>query len=326
MARIFIAGATGHLGANLAKQLMADGHDLNILFRKNSDHPFLHNLSFNKIMGEISRVESLSLGMKNCDYVFHVAGLVSYSKGDNQRLFEINVAGTKNVMEAAVKQKVKKVVITGSTAAVGISTQDELLTEEHEFDMQYKSIGYMWTKKQAEELALGYKDKLEVTVVSPATFYGAGDIKMNTGNLIKAIKNHKIPFAPRGGNSVVSVADVVKGHILALEKGENGTRYILSQENLTHLELMNKIAGVLNVRRIKAIMPKALLPLSYGMAYLAENIWHNKNLTPQVIMFSSKNRYFSSRRAKAELGWIPQKSIIDSIAEAVDFYKAYNLL
>ncbi|MCK4533571.1 NAD-dependent epimerase/dehydratase family protein [bacterium] len=326
MAKIFITGATGHLGANLAKRLISDGHCLNILFREKSYHPFLENLKFTKIVGDLDAPESLSRGMKDCDYVFHVAGFVSYSKWDNEKLFRINVDGTRNVMEAAVKNKIKKVVITSSTAAIGISKTDELLTEENQFNEKYKKIGYMSTKKQAEELALSYKDKLEVTVLSPTTFFGAGDIKMNTGNLVKAIKNNKIPFAPRGGNSVVNVEDVVNGHILSLEKGENGERYILSNENLSHYELMNIIADVLESKKINSVMSLVLLPVSYCVAYFAENILHNKAFTPQVIMFSSKNRFFSALKARVKLGWVPKVSMKQSIFDAVNFYKEYNLI
>ncbi len=326
MAKIFITGATGHLGSNLAKRLIKDGHCLNILFREKSFHPFLENLKFTKVIGDLKDTESLSGGMKDCDYVFHVAGLVSYTKWDNKKLFRVNVEGTRNVMDSAVRNKIKKVIITGSTAAIGISKEDELLTEENPFDIKYKSIGYMWIKKQAEELAFTYKDKLEVVVISPTTFFGAGDIKMNTGNLIKSIKNGKIPFAPFGGNSVVSVEDVVSGHILSLEKGKNGERYILANENLSYYELMNIISGVLNSRRIKLTVPKSLLPVSYGMAYFAENILHHKTFTPQVVMFSAKNRFFSAQKAREKLGWIPGTSIKQSILNAVNFYKEYNLI
>jgi len=327
MGKVFLTGATGHLGANLALRLFSEGHRLVILHRKTSYHPFLSNIEFEKVIGDLEDFESLKNAMKGCDTVFHAGGFVSYSKFDKDILYRVNVNGTKNVMEAALKNGVQKVIHTSSTAAVGMPlSKDSPIDETANFYPRYKKIGYMWTKKLSEDIALSYKDKLHVVSVNPSTFLGAGDVKMNTGILVKNIYHKKVPVAPRGSNSVSAVDDIVEGHLLALDKGKNGERYILASQNIALFDLINTIADVLGVPKVKNVMPAVMLPIAYIASFIAETVFKNKSLTPQVIMFSSRNRCYSSDKAKEELGWQPRVSLRQAIIEATNFYKKHNLL
>lgn len=326
MKKIFVTGATGMVGSNLVKKLVEQGQNVSILIRKNSTHPYLESLKLDIHYGDILDITSIDRAIKGAEYVYHVAGKISYSKWDKDELYKVNIIGTENVMEAAIKNNVKKIVITSSTGAVGIPEGKNIVDEEYFFANEYNKIPYMATKHEAEKLALSYISKgIDVVAVCPSTIYGSGDIKMNMGELIKNIKREKLPMSPVGGNSLISVSDCVEGHILAMEKGKSGERYILASENLKTIDLINLIADILNVKRVNKTIPNLLLPILKFAAIISENVFRSHTINPAIIMFSAKNRYFNSNKAQKELGWQPKQPIQEAIIEAIQFYEKYNL-
>ena len=327
MNNYFLTGATGLLGANLAKKLSKQDKKLSLLIRKGSSHPFLKSVKHKAIYGDLFDTELLEKCLKDIDYVFHIAGAISYSKWDRELLYKVNVEGTRNILNACLENQVKKLVFVSSTAAIGIPKKGEIANEKYPFFEEYKKIPYMHSKKQAEEIALSFNQKgLEVVAVCPSTIFGAGDIKMNTGELIKNISQEKIPLAPLGGTAVVSVSDCVDGLLKALEEGKAGEKYILSNENLKMIDLMNIIARKLGVKKIKKTMPKHFLPFLKTLSHIAESLFRHKKFTPALINFSAKDRYFSNEKARRELDWQPKVTIEKALEEAIHFYKENGYL
>jgi len=248
-----------------------------------------------------------------------------------KRMKEVHVRGTENVMEVAMQEGLGRVVYTSSTAAIGFSWKLEPQDEKSPWIKRHNHVGYMYTKRLGEEAALSFVEKgLEVVSVNPTSFFGAGDINMNEGELFRNIQRRRLKKSFPGGMGVVSVKDTVEGHFLAMERGVSGERYILSDKNLTLSELFNIIAEELDVQKIEGVWPKISLALFYPTAYCIEKaadlIGKKTKLTPQAVALGFGYRWYDSTKARQELGWKPEQEFKESVREAAEFYKAQGLL
>ena len=308
------------VGANLVRRLALDGARVKALVRSRS-HPYLDDLDIETVQGDLETPESLEAGMTGCDRAFHIAGLVSYKPRDATRLHRVNVVGTRNLLAAARAAGLERVVHTSSTAAVGLSERPHVLDEAAAFDRRFERIPYMWSKHLAElEVAAAIKSGLDVVMVNPSTIFGGGDVNKNTGQLIERLGAGGRQFAPPGGNAVVGVRDVVEGHLLAMEKGRSGRRYILTRENLTYSELFRRVAAALGSQIGVRTLPEWTRGPVTALTRLASWITPGLSLTPQVVFFSYRYRYFDAARAHQELGWQATQSLEDAVQDAAAFY------
>jgi len=332
MKKIFITGATGFLGSNLARRLAESGNDITILVRKGSDHPYLKNLPIKRAEGDVTDLESLKAGIKNMDLVFHCAGVVSYRKSDESLMHRVNVIGTNNVCRVSLEAGVKRLLYVSSTAAVGIPENPaNPAGEDYPFDKKWNKIPYMRTKRIAEEKAFSFVDKgLDVVAANPSTFFGAGDIKAANGELFRQIASGRLASAPPGGNGVITIEDCVDGIIKATERGKTGERYILNAENLTFLEIFNLIAESLKKPGISRVMPRwgysPALAAAIVMGKILPVAGIEPPFSPELIKISWSYRYFNSSKAKNELGWAPKISFKRACEEAAEFYKFIGVL
>lgn len=318
---VFVTGGTGLLGANLARRLVADGHRVRLLMRAQR-HPFLERVPIEWIPGDLADVPALIGGMRGCRWVYHVAGAVSYRPRDARRLYDTNVLGTRAVLAAAAQAGVARVVHTSSTAAVGVSARaEQVLDETAPFDRRFGRDPYMRTKHLAErEVERAVADGLDVVMVNPSTIYGGGDVNRNTSAVFPGVQRGKVLAAPPGGTAVVSVGDVVDGHLLAMERGQKGRRYILSSENLSYLELLNRIARVVGGPPVRRTIPGALEAPLAALAAVASTVVPSLAVTAPVIRFSFRYRYFTAARARAELGWAPRVPLEEALRAAWRFF------
>lgn len=282
----------------------------------------LRGLEVEEIKGDLLEQSDVDAAVNGCKFAFHVAGFVSRKRSDVDAMFKSNVTATRNVVGACLKHGVERLVHTSSTAAVGWSTDPKgILHEDSPVSSELKRVPYAWTKKLAESAVLdGVKEGLNAVMVNPATIYGSGDIKMNTTKALLALKAGKVLLAPPGGQSVVAVDDVVQGHMLALENGENGRRYILASENMTYFEFLRRAA-----QAVEGSHPRRTLPVVIGSPLIAlsgvlEKVWKSSPLSIASSLLLFRYRYHSAERAKKELGWEPKVSLEDAIAHAMDFY------
>jgi dihydroflavonol-4-reductase len=311
---VFLTGASGMLGANLCRLLVERGHSVRVWTRSPLRHPLLEGLAIEEARGDLLDEAALRAAMPGCTHVFHVAGLVSYRDRDRDELHRVNVLGTRSVLSAAVAAGVQRVVHTSSTAAVGISPWGgPPLDEEAHFLPAYQHIPYMASKREAEDIAL-VEDRVEVVVVNPATIYGGGDVKLNTGTVFQQIAAGRLRFCPPGGTGVVSVRDCARGHLLAMQRGVPRRRYILVSGNYSFVELFGRIARCLGVRPPRFVLPRILYPLAYSAASLL-------GVPRHVVRIGFSQRYFSAARAARELGWQPTQGLDEMLEEAAAFYR-----
>lgn len=326
MKKILVTGGTGFVGANLTEALLHKGFNVKIFRRENSDLRALEGIEVEHCIGDVRDSESLKRAMKGCDTVFHTAAMVTFekSKADEQR--EVNVGGTRNVVEACLACGVERLVHTSSVAAIGYPPDGELANEETPFNWA-RTWGYKFSKHKAEEeIFVGVKKGLDAVIVNPSVIIGERDIHFHGGDLIRRVKKGHVPLYIEGGMNVVYVGDVVRGHIAAAERGRTGERYILGGENLTHQEIFKRTASI-----VGGFSPIAKLPLSF-LRTGARVIEQVSNLlgiepliTPDLVSGAGKFNWLCCEKAKRELDY-HVTSFDQSILSAYNWYRDHGFL
>lgn len=318
------------LGASIASELIQRGCDVRTFSRRDPrSHPLLAGKNFESVRGDLSNLDDVTKAVSGCTRVFHVAGMVSYKVSDAEALIASNVIGTQNLLSAARLAAVDRVVVTGSTAALGLPKRgDQILDERSQPDSRDLAIGYIATKHAAEQQALSERE-VDVIVASPATIYGIGDISLNTGLLFKYIREGRIACIPSGGLGVVSLRDCVSGHLLAMERGTPGQKYLLCASNHTYSELFAAIAESLGVAGPRFLAPQLLyrpLRLIGTMVDGMMTICGKQTMLRNTVTLAFSRRFYSGDKARRELGWIPSQDLPSMIREAAAFYMEHSLI
>lgn len=301
--KALVTGANGFLGAWLTKRLLAEGFEVQILVRKNSDLSELDGVSANKIYGDITNEESLHAAVKGQDYVFHLAGVVSYRRSDRALMEKVNVVGTQNVVEACHKFGVEKLLHVSSVVAVGANTKPIVMNEKFEYNLGPLDLGYFETKKKAELIVTeaARAKKIFGVCVNPTTIYGFGDAKKGSRKTQIKVARHEFPFYTSGGINVVAVEDIVDGIVMAIKNGKNAERYILSNQNLTIKDLFQKISYYAGVRAPQIYMPNWLL---HSIGYVGDRLEKfniNIGVSQENAYTATMFHWFDSTKAKEQL-------------------------
>ncbi len=324
--RILVTGATGFIGARLLARLSVECDSLRILRRKTSSTETIKNIKYEEFIGDITNAGDVMRAVEGCDYVFHVAASVTYWDKLKKQQFDINVNGTKNVVEACLAHKVKRLIHTSSIVTIGTCTGSGLnnslfepnrekanyasltptltpTNESAEYNLGKYDISYCDTKKLAEdEVRVGVAKGLDAVIVNPGAVFGPGDTRRYRGQLYGGrVWVHK--FYVGGGIATVDVDDVVDGHIRAWRHGKKGERYILANENLTFKEISNAIAQKMGWPRPTVKIPTCCI---YGLAYFATLISKLTGKKPfatiPMAKFTRLNLFYSNKKAREELG------------------------
>jgi len=327
MKNILITGGTGFIGSNLAAVLVHQGYSVRILRRASSDLFNVKTLPVEHYIGDVRDSESLRQAIRGCDTVFHTAAMVSFWRPFRALQQEINVTGTRNVVEACLGERVERLVYTSSIAAIGHPTNGELANEATPFNWQNLDNGYKNSKHLAEkEVEKGLSQGLDAVMVNPALVIGPGDIHFNGGKIIKSVAKHQALFYIKGGANIVFVDDVVRGHIAAALRGRKGEKYILGGDNLTHKEIFQVTAEIVGgiVPRIR--MPVPLLRLAARSFDVAGRILGRELLiTSEMISGAGLRNWYSSEKAQRELGYTITP-FREAVKKTYDWYVQNHLL
>lgn len=306
--KILVTGASGYIGNKLANVLAANGNEVHALVRSDSAKELLQHPNISIFKGDILDKESLGVAMKGCQQVYHVAGRVGAWAKDPSFFYTVNVEGTRNVLDAAVQTGIKKMVYTSSCGVIGPSI-NEPLNEKHTRIASF-GMDYDLSKKMGEDIVLQYaKNGMNAVVVNPPKIYGPGTIShsLTANALINKFLKKRIAFIPAPGTYKVCFAfidDIVNGHIMAMEKGKAGEKYILGGINISYQEFFERIRTLSSCRGKIIRVSKSIINV-WGYLQLL-----NYKLTGHYPAFSVKstgyifkNYIFSSEKAIKELGY-----------------------
>lgn len=305
MNTVLVTGGTGFLGSNLAIALLNEGYNVRILRRPTSDLRAIGNAPVEHCLGDVFDPATLRRALQGCDTVFHTAAVISYWRKERERMMEVNVGGTRNIVEASLEMGVTKFVHTSSVAAIGTRDDGKPADEETEFRWDARTPGYRISKHLAEQEVLkGVKQGLPAVIVNPSIIIGPRDIHVHGGQMVRDIARKRIFYATRGGMNVVDVDDVVRGHVQAARYGRIGERYILGGENLTTREVFGITAEVVGGIRPLFTLPEGAVRF---LGALFETIGDFTGVRPwvtrELVATVGKNLWFSSSKAERELGY-----------------------
>jgi dihydroflavonol-4-reductase len=326
---VLVTGATGFVGSAVAQALAARGHSLRLLVRPGSDRRNLRGLDAELVEGDLGRPETLGAAVAGCRYVFHVAADYRLWVPDPSAMMRANVDGSTALLRAAHEAGVERAVYCSSVAALGVFSDGTVADERTPVDPD-KIIGvYKQSKYHAEQavLALARTLRFPVVVVNPSTPVGPRDVKPTpTGVMIRDAAAGKMPAYVDTGLNIVHVDDVAEGHVLALERGEPGEKYILGGEDFSLSGLFEMIAGLAGVHGPYMRLPRQLLwPVALASEGLARGFGIEPRVTREMLAMSKKKMFFSSAKAREALGYAPRPARL-AVADAIAWFRAEGMI
>lgn len=271
--KVFITGATGFVGHSLALYLAQKGHSIHVLARNPLSDGIPNHENITVFKGDITCRNTLVQALNNCESVYHTAALVRPWAKDAAQFYKINVEGTRNVLAESLKQGVKKLVFTSSCGVLGPSLNTPV-TESDPRNTGFEN-DYEFSKLLAENLVKEYYHAhgLSTVIVSPSKVYGHGIDKqpISINRIITNYLKGRIIFIPKPASFIGNycfIDDVIEGHVLAMEKGKAGEKYILGGENLSYAELFQKLRTISGTRAIVIPVPQQLISAAARIQYL----------------------------------------------------------
>lgn len=326
--KALVTGASGFVGAAVARALAAAGWRVRALRRRGSDAGNLRELEVEAVDGDLLDPASLAAAVDGCDALLHVAADYRLGARDPAALYRTNVDGTRNVLAAARAAGVARVVHTSSVATIGIPADGTPGDELTPVSLEAMIGHYKRSKYLAEEVAREFaRAGLPVVIVNPSTPVGPGDVKPTpTGQLVLDAARGRMPAYVDTGLNVVHVEDVAAGHLAALERGRPGERYILGGENLSLREILAQIAALCGRAPPRIRLPyAAVLPAAYAAEAIAKLTGRSGRITLEGVRMSRKRMYFASDKAVRELGY-RWRAPVEAFRDALGWFRERGLL
>lgn len=309
----------------MARVLAEQGADLRLLVRPTSDLRNIEALKADRVTGDLRSPASLEKAMSGCEVVFHVAADYRLWVRDPEQMYRSNVEGTRAILEAARKNTVRRVVYTSSVATMGFTSNGTVANEDSPVALADMIGHYKRSKYMAEQVALDAgRAGQEVVVVNPSTPVGEMDIKPTpTGRIVVDFLKKKFPAYVDTGLNLVDATECARGHVMALEKGKSGQRYILGGENLTLKQILDKLAVITDLPSPRVRVPY-VIALATGVVdeVITGRIrGREPRATIDAVRMGRKKMFVSSGKAERELGWqtIP---VDDALRRAVTWFRA----
>lgn len=295
----YVTGSTGFLGLNIVKQLLNEGWEVITLRRKTSNTADLNQFNVTQVEGDVLNRESLEATMpEGVDAVFHVAADTSLWFKNNDWQDQINIQGTRNVVEVALEKKAKRMIHTSSIGAYG--KVDSILKEDTPSNAMESGINYYRSKYLAEqEVHKGIKQGLDALIINPAQIIGPYDYNY-TPAIISTLKDGSMKGVPQGSVVCGHVEDYAKAHVVAYEKGRTGENYILGGVHADFHEVFNTVGEIIGSKTPKYEIP---IPILSTIAFFMDNISRLTNKEPlltreKVALMNYRMRIDSSKAEK----------------------------
>ena len=321
--KAFVTGATGFVGSHVATVLAEQGAELRLLVRSGSDPKNIQQLNADRVVGDLCDPESIDRAMVGCEVVFHVAADYRLWVRDPAQMYRANVEGTRTILQAARKNRVRRVVYTSSVATMGFTVKNNPVDESSPVSLENMIGHYKRSKYMAEEVAIAAgRDGIDVVVVNPSTPVGEQDIKPTpTGRIVVDFLKKKFPAYVDTGLNMVDVRECARGHVAAMEKGRSGERYILGGENLTLKQILDKLAAITGLPSPRVRLPYAVALASGVVDTVVTGVVLRREprVTIDAVRMGRKKMFVSSAKAERELGW-KSVPVDDALRRAVQWF------
>lgn len=319
----FITGGSGFVGANLVQALNERAIEARVLLRPTSSRRALQGLTYETVAGDIlDDPNNLAQAMDGCEWVFHVAAVADYWRQKHERIYHVNVEGTRNVLNAAKIAGVRRFVFTSSLAAMGIHDgEGQMLDETHAFNLPPKRFPYGHSKWLAEQdVREACRPDFETVIVNPSIVLGPRDVNQISGSMIVQAARGRLRFRLPGGSNFIDVADVAVGHIAAAKVGRPGERYILGAHNLTYEEATPIICEVVGRKPPQLRVPTWILPPAAAIVRVARAVMGNAiPFDDKQVQLMDKFLFADTRKARDELS-LPQTPFRTTVQRTYNWY------
>ena len=323
--KIFVTGATGFVGAHVARHLAGQGAELRLLVRATSNLSNLEGLDAETVVGDLREPETLRTPLRGCDALMHVAADYRLWVRDPQAMYAANVEGTRGLLRLAREEGVRRSVYTSSVATMGFKKDGTVVDEATPVSLEDMIGHYKRSKFMAEQAAVEAAHQgQEVMILNPTTPVGARDLKPTpTGRILVDFLNRKFPAYMDTGLNLVDVREVARAHGAALEMGRPGERYILGGENLTLKQILDRMAAMTGLKSPTMKVPHGV---AMAFAYFDEAVTGNlrgrePRATVEEVRMGKKKMFASSAKAEHELGFrvLP---VDDALRSAIEWFRA----
>ena len=327
--KTLVTGSTGFLGSAILRELLIDGRDIKVLVRKGADTTNIDGLNVEIVYGDLRDFGSLQFALSGCDVLYHTAAYYSLWDQDKKLIYDINVEGTRKILQAAKERGLERIVYTSTVGCIGLNEDSSPSNENTPFNPNTLSNDYKKSKHQAEQVVLEFAHSgLPVVIVNPSTPVGPRDIKPTpTGKIVLDFLNREMPAYLDTGLNLIDVKDCAKGHILAEQKGVPGERYILGNQNMSLFEILITLEKITGLKAPRVKMP-FWVALSAG--WICEIISNHVTGKPPAVPLAGVKMakyfmYFDSSKAVQKLG-LPQNPIENALRQSVDWFQNNNYL
>jgi dihydroflavonol-4-reductase len=317
--RVCVTGATGFVGAHVARALAERGDEVRIAYRNPDKLDALKGVDFRRTKADVLDFKALRRAVKGSEVLFHTAGYVGSSPAE--RVWALNAHAPVNAVEAAAAEGVKRVVVTSTISAIG-PANGKPADESTDYPEEWLGLAYPDSKHEGERAALeaGERHGVEVVVVNPAYVLGVPVNREQRGeNSTRTVGNYlrgRLPAVIDAPMNFVDVEDVALGHLLAADKGKPGERYILGSENLTWADLVERIADISGVHYPVMILPRGVATV----ARIREALGLPGVMSNEGYELMGQEWLFSSRKAERELGY-RSRSIDETLHATIEWYE-----
>jgi dihydroflavonol-4-reductase len=325
--KVFLTGATGFVGAHVAKHLACQGAQLRLLVRPTSKLANLEGLQAETVIGDLLQPESLRTSIRGCDALMHVAADYRLWVRDPKTMYAANVEGTRSLLRIAREENVGRVVYTSSVATMGFKSDGTIVDETTPVSLVDMVGHYKRSKFMAEQVAVEAAHAgQQVIILNPTTPIGPQDIKPTpTGRIIVDFLNKKFPAYLDTGLNLVDVIEVARTHAAALEKGRSGERYILGGENLTLKQILDKMSAITGLPSPTMKVPHvvAMIFAFFDETITGRMLGREPRATVEAVRMGKKKMFASSAKAQRELDFriVP---VYPALRAAIEWFRAHG--
>lgn len=325
---IVITGAAGHLGNVLVRELLGKGKKIRAVLLPGEDSTSLQGLDIEKVEADIRFPASLKKALEGAEIVIHCAGVISILSGQKAQLFQVNVLGTKNIVDICLEKKIKRLVYVSSLHAFSEPEKGITINELRPFDPENISGDYSKSKSLASlEVLKGIKQGLDAVIVCPSGIIGPYDYRLSEmGKLISDFSQGKIKAYIEGSYDFVDVRDVAKGIVLACEKGVKGESYILSGEQISVKEILEYLEEISGIKGPSVKIPFHIARM-FGLlnSFYCRIVKSQPLFTPFSLDVLASNSLVTSQKAQDSLGYT-FRPIRESIKDTFQWFKEQEMI